>query len=238
MYYCSVCHKSVSNNCNSIQCDICDLWVHQNKCSGLSREQFQSLSEANNNDNWYCPCCINNALPLPAEESTQEPDTVGPGLNENLKSILSDLNDIVSGVTASDNDENFDEFQFQSNTCSYTTCDELNSLLSHKSEGISAFHLNISSISKHFDKLQTLLSQLNINFNFIGISETRNTTNDEENLAPSTEREHNFPLINYKKFFTPTESSAGGVSLYISKSFVSVPRKDLDSICYQSIQKS
>ena len=123
MYYCSVCHKSVSNNCNSIQCDICDLWVHQNKCSGLSREQFQSLSEANNNDNWYCPCCINNALPLPAEESTQEPDTVGPGLNENLKSILSDLNDIVSGVTASDNDENFDELQFQSNTCSYTTCD-------------------------------------------------------------------------------------------------------------------
>lgn len=233
MYRCPICHKSVSDNCNSIQCDICDLWVHQNKCSGLNREEFQLLSEENNNDNWYCPCCINNALPLPAEESTQEPDTAGPGLNENLKSILSDLNDIVSGVTESDNDENFDELQFQSNTCSYTTCDEFNSLLSHKTEGISAFHLNISSISKHFDKLQTLLSQLNINFNFIGISETRNTT-DDENLAPSTEREHDFPLINYKKFFTPTESSAGGVSLYISKSLVPVPRKDLDSICYQS----
>jgi len=39
-------------------------------------------------------------------------------------------------------------------------------------------------------------------------------------------------LENYKKFFTPTESTAGGVSLYISRSLVPVPRKDLDSICY------
>eukprot|EP00111_Clytia_hemisphaerica_P005667 TCONS_00016451-protein len=231
MYNCSICLKSVSNNCNCIQCDICDLWVHQKKCSGLSREEFQSFSENNNNDNWYCPRCINNALPLPPEESIQQPDAGGPSLNENLKSILSNLNDIVTGITTSDNDENFDDIQFQSNTCSYTTCEEFNSLLSHKSEGLSAFHLNISSISKHFDKLQTLLSQLNINFDFIGISESRNTT-DDENLAHPKEGEHDFPLENYKKFFTPTESTAGGVSLYISRSLIPVPRKDLDSICY------
>mgnify|MGYP003330914374 CR=1 FL=1 len=70
-------------------------------------------------------------------------------------------------------DENFDEIQFYSNSCSYVTCDEFNSLLP-PSEGLSTFHLNISSISKHYDNLLTLLSQLNINFNIIGISESQN----------------------------------------------------------------
>ena len=185
MYYCSVCHKTISNNCNSIQCDICDLWVHHKKCSGLTREEFQTLCEPNNNENWYCPVCVNKALPMPPEENSQNTDILGSNLNDNLKSLLSDLNDVVTGISTSDTDENFDEIQFHSNSCSYVTCDEFNSLLP-PSEGFSTFHLNISSISKHYDNLLTLLSQLKINFDIIGISEYRNIT-DEENLAPHRE---------------------------------------------------
>ena len=42
---------------------------------------------------------------------------------------------------------------------------------------------------KHFDKLQTLLSQLNTSFDFIGISDTRNVTDDDAdgNLSPPSE---------------------------------------------------
>ena len=121
MYHCSVCQKTVNNNCNSIQCDICDLWVHHKKCSGLNREEFQILCEPDNNENWYCPVCVNKVLPMPPEESLQNTDIPGSNLDNNLKSLLSDLNDIVTGVTTSDNDENFDEIQFQSNSCSYVT---------------------------------------------------------------------------------------------------------------------
>ena len=38
---------------------------------------------------------------------------------------------------------------------------------------ISAFHMNISSLAYHIDDLNTLLSLTNINFDFIGITETK-----------------------------------------------------------------
>ena len=85
-------------------------------------------------------------MPSP-DENLQNPDNAASNLNENLKSILSGLNKIVADLTTNDDDENFDEIQFQYNSCSYVTDEEFNSLLSPKSEGLSAFHLNISSMS-------------------------------------------------------------------------------------------
>ena len=72
----------------------------------------------------------------------------------------------------------------------------------------SAFHLNISSLTKHFDELQTLLSLLDVNFSVIGITETKCL----RNIQPSI----NFSLQNYNTEHTPTELSAGGELLYIS----------------------
>ena len=67
-------------------------------------------------------------------------------------------------------------------------------------------------MSKHFEKLSTLLALLDCNFSFIGISETRSLL-DGETVPESLEQKDDFPLPGYEKFFTPTESSAGGVSL-------------------------
>jgi len=79
---------------------------------------------------------------------------------------------------------------------------------------------------KHVDKLRTLLAQLDCKFSFIGIYwhmyETRN----------SAELVHEYCISGYNKFSTPTESSAGGVSLYVSDSFSRVPRNDLNHSCY------
>ena len=96
----------------------------------------------------------------------------------------------------------------------------------------SAFQLNIASMSKHFNKLSTLLALLNCNFSFIGISETRSIL-DEETFPYTLEQKDDFPISGYEKFFTPTESSAGGVSLYVSKSLNLKARKDLDSILFR-----
>ena len=57
------------------------------------------------------------------------------------------------------------------------------------SKCFSAFHLNIASLSKHFDELQTLLSLLVVNFRVIGITESK--------FLKDTQPAINFSLQNY-----------------------------------------
>ena len=70
------------------------------------------------------------------------------------------------------------------------------------------------------------------NRDVIGISETKSLV-DTETDSP-LEKKEDFAIPDYKKFFTPTESSKGGVALYISNSYSCKPRKDLDQLCYLS----
>ena len=86
--------------------------------------------------------------------------------------LLTDINKVVTGLVTNDKEEDELELQFHSNSCSYTSCEEFNTILSDNPTDTSAFHLNIASISKHFDELSTLLALLKCNFSFIGISET------------------------------------------------------------------
>ena len=88
-------------------------------------------------------------------------------------------------------------------------------------------------MSAHYGELGDLLAKLNCHFNCIGISETRSLV-DGEAVPVSLEQKHDFPIHGYEKFFTPTESSAGGVSLYISESLSYKPRDDLSRSCYLS----
>ena len=67
------------------------------------------------------------------------------------------------------------------------------------------FHLNISSLSFHFDELTALLAENKINLDFLGFSETRVRLN-RNSLNPIS-----MPSYNYKH--TPTESSKQGINL-------------------------
>ena len=239
MDLCSVCGKTVSESCNSIQCDICDLWTHKSKCSGLTRKQFEVLTLPDS-PNWYCPICIDSALPGSEvfntnPKNSKNTNISGFNLNEELKILLSDLNKVVTGTTASDEEEE-DNIQFHNNSCSYLDCNELNDVISKTDFDCSAFHLNIASMSKHYDKLINLLALINCSFSFLGISETRSLTQTDDQLETvPLEQKEDFPIPGYEKIFTPTESSAGGVSLYILKSLSYKPREDLNRLCYQSL---
>ena len=142
---CPICTKNVSDKCNSIQCDICDQWVHQVKCSGLSRKQFESLSLPNSG-NWFCPVCINRALPFPLEVKAKISKKSPGSTSERLKSTLSDLNKVVTSIN-SDEIEDELEFQFQAHSCSYVDCKEFNSIVSKSPSKFSAFHPNIASLN-------------------------------------------------------------------------------------------
>ena len=80
-------------------------------------------------------------------------------------------------------------------------------------------HLNISSLPYHFSELQTLLSSTKVNFNIIGISESR----IKQNKNPID----NINLQNYNIEHCTTEAANGGVLLYIKDNIICKLKKDL-----------
>ena len=220
MFVCPVCNRDVNNSCKSILCDCCNLWVHQSRRSGLNSSQFNLIGKDSNP--WFCPNCINSILPFPFDSSAEgvqlcdEPRPIllphGNRLNDNIIPLIHSLNKVSFNVDFDDNAESLN-----SSNCNYYECKDFNTAMSSTHcHNISSFHLNISSISKHFDELSSLLSLLQCNFSFIGISETR--------LMKDREPVLDFSLPGYSNVSTPTEYSAGGVLLYISNSFAFKPR--------------
>ena len=80
--------------------------------------------------------------------------------------------------------------------------------------------MNISSLSYNFDQLHTLLSEINISFDVIGITETR--------LKKQTLRTTNIDINGYNLEHTPTEASCGGSLLYVKNKLNYISRKDLN----------
>ena len=78
-----------------------------------------------------------------------------------------------------------------------------------KSKCLSFFHPIINSLSKNFDNFNHLINELKLEFDILGISESR--------ILKSQSLNTNVSLQNYVIEQTPTESTAGGALLYINK---------------------
>ena len=78
-----------------------------------------------------------------------------------------------------------------------------------KSKCLLFFHLNINSLSKNFDNFNHLINELKLEFDILGISESR--------ILKSKSLNTNVSLQNYVIKQIPTESTAGGALLYINK---------------------
>ena len=103
--------------------------------------------------------------------------------------------------------------------CQYTDISEFNIAKQNSLKSFSLLHLNTASLVCHFDDLSSMLSLLNLDFDVIGISETR----IKEDSPPVT----NIDMPNYFFLSNPTSSSAGGTGLYISNNLAYKPRPDL-----------
>ena len=79
--------------------------------------------------------------------------------------------------------------------------------------------MNISSLCHNFDDLHTVLSEINLKFDIIGITETRLKKNSIRNI--------NIDLKGYTIKHTPTEANCGGALLYINNTFNYTVRNDL-----------
>ena len=77
---------------------------------------------------------------------------------------MSKLNEVVDDTVVIDDEE--PEFSLNSTSCKYYEYQDFNVLSQNTKSNFSIFHLNIASMAKHFDELDTLLSLIKTQLQF------------------------------------------------------------------------
>ena len=91
--------------------------------------------------------------------------------------------------------------------CKYGGTDYFDNLTKDiKRKALSFFHMNVCSLTKYCDDFNILLSDLNVSFDILVITETR--------IKRDSSSPTNLESNNYSIEHTPTELSAGGTLLY------------------------
>ena len=130
--------------------------------------------------------------------------------------------EITSGLTNLHNLQDYDtDENLPSNIdSSYQTIQELSSSDTSHTD-LSFLHMNIRSLSCHFDELHSLLVNLKIGFDVVAVSETW----DSFDRPLST----NVDIDGYTFLSAKSQTQNGGVGLYIKTCLGGVPRADLAS---------
>ena len=227
-YPCGICNKNIAKNHRFIRCIICNYKIHR-KCNNTDPNTYKHLTKSK--EPQVCLKCKEETIPFQALDDQQFFATVNKGINRDiddfstlfpsdcLKAFFKEIN-----TCCQNNNEN-DEGEQAEIDCKYS---DIESFVVPNKENLSFFHLNIASLLKHKDELDTILSLLEFKFDFIGITETK----IQKTSAP--------PIVidreGYKYYSTPAEGIKGGSLIYISDKFDSKPRKDIDSIMYKPKQ--
>ena len=216
---CKLCNKPVSDK-SSIKCNFCSQVSHY-KCNYLTSVDSHLIK--NFNENWQCLHCSRNMFPFVELHDykfniatgnkidyTANNDKLSFKTPPNLSELYNQFNNLSS------NNEDSDDLV----NCKYYNIEEMSNLKdSINNNSLSLFHLNISSLNKHIDNLEHLLTTSNVNFDVIGISETRITDSSSASKLK---------LNDYSQEFCPTESNAGGTAIYVKNSRPYKPRHDLN----------
>ena len=135
--------------------------------------------------------------------------------NEFIEECNSVSNNLIEII-----DNDLDDFPNPVNS-KYHDIHQFNQIKPDPISSLSLMHTNLTSIDKHFDVLNLILSLLKFDFHIIGISEHKIHKNDCNSIT-------NIDSDGYHPFvFDPTETSHGGTGFYIKESLVYVRRDDL-----------
>ena len=238
---CPVCTKKVYNSYqNSILCTSCNGWVHHKnllKCSNLTENEFES--HQNDPDKPYeCDHCIsvkiakeNNSyfvrLPFPVEcednifskpVAKSKPD-ISTMTAAQLKKFIKECEAIDKQLSPDDAGDDSELITATVNS-KYHTINNFNKQKFDKSSSFGLFHVNIASLSRHFDDLHELVSRLKFDFDVIGISEHK--------IRKDSYPSNNISLPGYDEFlFEPTGTTHGGAGFFIKTGLDYIVRHDL-----------
>jgi len=169
---CGICRKNVTKK--GILCNKCNCWIHI-KCNDISDSEYEALCNEPDDVPWFCLNCTidfhENIFPFGSIENETLSNLFGydkPSVVDSLPSF-----EITSHLTNLPDlhDYDIDEQLSYNINSSYHTIQEL-STSSTSHNDLSFLHMNIRSLSCHFDELLTLLSNLNISFDVVAVSET------------------------------------------------------------------
>ena len=214
---CGVCHKTVYQNRNSFLCKGCNVLSHI-KCNfsaGIHDDAISCCMKCviADRENTFAFCSIED------EELSNIFEFDIPSFADSVPTF-----EICSSLTNLPNLEDYDiDEHMPSNVdSSYHTVQDMANIgsdLSHND--LSLLHTNIRSLSCHFDELISLLTNLKVNFDVIGLSELWNSVDNPLKA--------NVDIPNYSFFSAKSSSQNGGVCLYVKTSLAPIHRSDLDS---------
>ena len=223
---CGVCNKNIAEQHKRVTCSICNYRVHI-KCNKIDVKTFDNIK---NKQEVFCVTCKEEIFPFQKLTQQQFFLTSFKGQNtdigdlehlfpsESIKMLFKNINEFNN---SGDNQDEMPPLN-----CKYVDVESFN--YPKDKNSLSLFHLNIASLSKHKDELETVLTMLDHKFDIIGITESK--------ILKKTPPGYDISLPGYKHYSTPAESSRGGTMLYISDHLNSKPRKDLENIMYKSEQ--
>ena len=198
---CKICSKAVANNHHALECD--NLWVHI-KCNRINLQTYKYLQKSSSA--WYYLKCYEELIPFTTISNKKLYQT-----NQGQKIKFTAITKMVSpsqDLIDQLNDA-MDDSLSENMSSKYYKSYGLTPLMKNTTNNMSFFHLSISSLCYHIEELTTLISEHDLAFDIIGISECRLKLNK----APL----NSVQIPGYNFEFTPTEFNNGGTALYIKK---------------------
>ena len=187
---CGICLNPVAKNHKPGKCDNCDLWIHI-KCNKINLQTYNLL--VNDNTSWSCLTCSKKLFPVSARNDKDLHSTI-EGKTITFKAFTrkrSSLENVLIGKLSDAVSESDLE-----NSAQYSEVDAFKKAFNSNNRKGTTFHINISSLSYKFDQLHILISETNISFDVIGITETR--------LKKQTLRTTNIDINGYNLEHAPT----------------------------------
>ena len=170
------------------------------------------------NTAWYCIDCTKSILPFSNIDNNELHSTI-QGKKIKFCTFSRKMNLSKGRMITERLNELMDQEELF-NPTTYFDYEKFNESFDEKIyNGTNFFHMNINSLSYHLEEFQSLLAQLSVKFDIIGITETR--------LKTKSVRTSNINLQNYSIEHTPTESTCGGSLLYINSNINYIRRNDL-----------
>lgn len=234
---CSTCHKHIHSNHRALFCNSCELFVHI-KCNFLNNNDYLRFKKEGEDVPFFCISCISSNIPF-SNLTKAELCNVNKAINvpENdsseaffaqktpeIDNHINKLNAFLNNSLLPSDDDDSDRDIASPINCNYFEPDEFCSAKFDSSKSFSMLHLNIHSITKHIETLQTLLLTLeskDFEFDIIAISESKIKLNS-------------LPIVNvcidnyHEPLSCPSEANKGGVLLYVNKKIHNFkPRPDL-----------
>ena len=166
---CRICEKNISDKKKTVQCNLCELWVHI-KYNNLNYLDYRYLQ--NSNESWYCIECCRTIFPFNSLLRNQNFLSCCTNTDNNNTHWIDQKNYHNSSLSLKPSTNLYVLVNQFSNAipensndpekvCSskYYDIEEMHSIkIPQKNKSLSLFHINACSVNKKTDDLQHLLN--------------------------------------------------------------------------------